>query len=66
LKILMDDTQALQAVVVNTYGPAHLQSTQTDQTFFDLVNVGNDFDKSRSDDYAVSGPVLVGSRRITA
>jgi transport protein len=51
LKILMDDTQALQAVVVNTYGPAHLQSTQTDQTFDDLINVGNDFDKSRSDDF---------------
>jgi putative drug exporter of the RND superfamily len=51
LKILMDDTQALQAVVVNTYGPAHLQSSQTDQTFDDLINVGNDFDKSRSDDY---------------
>jgi putative drug exporter of the RND superfamily len=51
LKILADDTQALQAVVVNTYGPAHLQSTQTDQTFDDLINVGNDFDKSRSDDY---------------
>jgi RND superfamily putative drug exporter len=51
LKILKDDTQALQAVVVNTYGPAHLQSTQTDQTFDDLINVGNDFDKSRSDDY---------------
>jgi putative drug exporter of the RND superfamily len=51
LKILRDDTQALQAVVVNTYGPAHLQSSQTDQTFDDLINVGNDFDKSRSDDY---------------
>ena len=51
MKILKDDTQALQAVVVNTYGPAHLQSTQTDQTFDDLINVGNDFDKSRSDDY---------------
>jgi RND superfamily putative drug exporter len=51
LKILRDDTQALQAVVVNTYGPAHLQSTQTDQTFDDLINVGNDFDKSRSDDF---------------
>src|SRR5882757_7139380 len=51
LKILRDDTQALQAVVVNTYGPAHLQSTQADQTFDDLINVGNDFDKSRSDDF---------------
>ena len=26
-------------------GPAHLQSTQTDQTFDDQINVGNDFDK---------------------
>jgi putative drug exporter of the RND superfamily len=51
LKIQRDETQALQSVIVNTYGPSHLQSTQTDQTFFDQVNVGNDFDKSRSDDY---------------
>ncbi len=51
LKIQRDETQALQAVIVNSYGPAHLQSTQTDQTFDDLINVGNDFDKSRSDSY---------------
>ncbi|TGD84960.1 RND family transporter [Mycolicibacterium sp. CH28] len=51
LKVMMDNTQALQAVIVHSYGPAHLQSTQTDQTFDDLINVGNDFDKSRSDDY---------------
>ena len=51
LKIMMDDTQALQAVVVNTYGPTHLQTTQTDQTFDDMINVGNDFDASRSDDF---------------
>ena len=51
LKINRDETQALQTVIVNTYGPAHLQATQTDQTFFDQVNVGNDFDISRSDDY---------------
>ena len=48
---MRDETQALQAVIVNSYGPAHLQSTQTDQTFDDLINVGNDFDKSRSDDF---------------
>ena len=48
LKIMMDETQRLQAVIVNSYGPAHLQSTQTDQTFDDLINVGNDFDQSRS------------------
>jgi len=51
LKILMDDTQSLQAVIVNSYGPAHLQSTQTNQTFDDQINVGNDFDQSRSDDF---------------
>jgi RND superfamily putative drug exporter len=51
LKIQRDETAALQAVIVNSYGPAHLQSTQTDQTFDDLINVGNDFDKSRSDSY---------------
>jgi putative drug exporter of the RND superfamily len=51
LKIQRDEAQALQTVIVNSYGPAHLQSTQTDQTFDDLINVGNDFDKSRSDSY---------------
>ena len=51
LKIQRDQTAALQAVIVNSYGPAHLQSTQTDQTFDDMINVGNDFDASRSDDF---------------
>ncbi|MDT5081794.1 MAG: putative drug exporter of the superfamily [Mycobacterium sp.] len=51
LKVTRDETQALQAIIVNSYGPSHLQATQTDQTYFDQVNVGNDFDKSRSDDY---------------
>ncbi|MCV7178975.1 MMPL/RND family transporter [Mycolicibacterium sphagni] len=51
LKVTRDETQALQTVIVNNYGPAHLQSTQTDQTFDDQINVGNDFDASRSDDY---------------
>jgi RND superfamily putative drug exporter len=51
LKVTRDETQALQAVIVNNYGPAHLQSTQTNQTFDDQINVGNDFDASRSDDY---------------
>lgn len=51
LKVTRDETRALQAVIVNSYGPAHLQSAQTDQTFEDQINVGNDFDKSRSDDY---------------
>ncbi|WP_374159973.1 RND family transporter [Mycobacterium sp. G7A2] len=48
---MMEDTLALQTVITNSYGPAHLQSTQTDQTYDDLINVGNDFDRSRSDDF---------------
>jgi putative drug exporter of the RND superfamily len=51
LKIQRDQTQMLQAVIVKSYGPAHLQSTQTGQTFDDLINVGNDFDASRSDSF---------------
>ena len=51
LKATADDTEALQAKLVNTYGSADLQSIQTEQTFDDSINVGNDFDKSRSDDY---------------
>ena len=44
LKLTADDTEALAALLVNTYGSADLQSIQTDQTFDDLVNVGLDFD----------------------
>ncbi len=51
LKLTADDSEALQALLVNTYGQGDLQSTQTDQTFDDLVNVGLDFDRSRSDDF---------------
>jgi RND superfamily putative drug exporter len=51
LKATADDTEALQSKLVNSYGSADLQSIQTDQTFDDLINVGNDFDKSRSDDF---------------
>ncbi len=51
LKVMLDNTQALLAVIVHSYGPAHLQSTQTDQTYDDMINVGNDFDRSRGDDY---------------
>ena len=51
MKLMRDDTQALTALLVNTYGSSDLQSTQTDQTFFDQVNVGLDFDQSRSDDF---------------
>jgi putative drug exporter of the RND superfamily len=51
LKLTADDTAALAALLVNTYGASSLQSTQTDQTFDDQINVGNDFDKSRSDDF---------------
>ncbi len=46
-----DETQALQAVIVNTYGPAHLQATQTDQTFDDRSTSATTSTVSRSDDY---------------
>jgi RND superfamily putative drug exporter len=51
LKLTADDSEALAALLVNSYGQSSLQSTQTDQTFFDQVNVGLDFDQSRSDDF---------------
>ncbi len=51
LKLTADDTEALTALLVNSYGQADLQSIQTDQTFFDQVNVGLDFDAARSDDF---------------
>ncbi|BBZ50060.1 RND family transporter [Mycobacterium heidelbergense] len=51
LKLTADDSEALAALLVSTYGQSSLQSTQTDQTFFDQVNVGLDFDQSRSDDF---------------
>ena len=44
LKLTADDTEALTALLVSSYGQADLQSTQTDQTFDDLINVGLDFD----------------------
>ena len=51
LKLTADDSEALAALLVSTYGQSSLQSTATDQTFDDLVNVGLDFDRSRSDDF---------------
>ncbi|ULN48011.1 RND family transporter [Mycolicibacterium goodii] len=51
LERMMADSQALLGVITNNYGPAHLQSTQTDQTYYDQINVGNDFDAARSDDF---------------
>ena len=51
LKLTADDSEALAALLVSTYGQSSLQSTQTDQTFVDQVNVGLDFDQSRSDDF---------------
>ncbi|WAJ43627.1 RND family transporter [Mycobacterium sp. Aquia_216] len=51
LKATADDTESLQSKLVNSYGSADLQSLQTEQTFDDSINVGNDFDKSRSDDF---------------
>ncbi|KHO17613.1 RND family transporter [Mycolicibacterium setense] len=51
LERMMSDSRSLLGVITNNYGPAHLQTTQTDQTYYDLINVGNDFDRSRSDDF---------------
>ncbi len=51
LKLTADDTEALAALLVKSYGSADLQSVQTDQTFNDMVNVGLDFDAARSDDF---------------
>jgi len=50
-KLMRDDTAALQSLLVNSYGSANLQAVQTDQTFDDLINVGLDFDRARSDDF---------------
>ncbi|BBX42800.1 putative membrane protein, MmpL family [Mycobacterium simiae] len=51
LKLTADDSEALASLLVNTYSQSSLQSTQTDQTFDDMINVGLDFDQSRSDDF---------------
>jgi RND superfamily putative drug exporter len=51
LQLTADDSEALAALLVSSYGQSSLQSTQTDQTFNDQVNVGLDFDQSRSDDF---------------
>jgi RND superfamily putative drug exporter len=51
LKATADDTEALRAKLVNSFGSADLQSIQTEQTFDDSINVGNDFDRARSDDF---------------
>ncbi|WP_197507177.1 RND family transporter [Mycobacterium sp. 852002-50816_SCH5313054-b] len=51
LKLTADDSEALAGLLVSSYGQSSLQSTQTSQTFDDQVNVGLDFDQSRSDDF---------------
>ncbi|MBW0014474.1 RND family transporter [Mycobacterium sp.] len=51
LKLTADDQESLAALLVSSYGQSSLQSSQTDQTFNDQVNVGLDFDQSRSDDF---------------
>ncbi|BBX24729.1 putative membrane protein, MmpL [Mycolicibacter terrae] len=51
LNIMAEDQIALRALIVNTYGPSSIQASNTDQTFDDMINVGNDFDASRSDDF---------------
>ena len=44
LKLTADDTEQITGLLINTYGQSALQSTQTDQTFDDQINVGLDFD----------------------
>ncbi len=51
LKLTADDSESLAGLLVSSYGQSALQSTQTAQTFDDQVNVGLDFDQSRSDDF---------------
>ncbi|WP_083452781.1 RND family transporter [Mycolicibacterium goodii] len=51
LERMIADSQAVLGILTNNYGPGHLQSTQTDQTYYDQINVGNDFDRARSDDF---------------
>ncbi|CPR13142.1 MMPL domain-containing protein [Mycobacterium bohemicum DSM 44277] len=51
LQLTADDSEALANLLVSTYGQSSLQTTQTNQTFDDQINVGLDFDQSRSDDY---------------
>ena len=51
LKIMADDMQVLQSLIGVTYGPLDIQAENTEQTFDDMINVGNDFDAARSDDF---------------
>lgn len=51
LRQTVSDNQALLALIVNNYGPTDIQNRNTDQTFDDMINVGNDFDMARSDDF---------------
>jgi putative drug exporter of the RND superfamily len=51
LKLTADDTEQITGLLNSTYGQSSLQSTQTSQTFDDQVNVGLDFDQSKSDDF---------------
>ncbi|MHA7666579.1 MMPL/RND family transporter [Mycolicibacterium sp. HS_4_1] len=51
LRQTVADNQALLALIVNNYGPTDIQNKNTDQTFDDMINVGNDFDASGSDDF---------------
>jgi RND superfamily putative drug exporter len=51
LKLTADDTEQITGLLNSTYGQSSLQSTQTNQTFDDQVNVGLDFDQSKSDDF---------------
>ena len=51
LNSMVQDQIGLRDLIVNTYGSTSIQAQNTDQTFDDMINVGNDFDTARSDDY---------------
>src|SRR5246127_2962003 len=51
LKLTADDTEQITGLLNSSYGQSSLQTRQTNQTFDDQINVGLDFDQSKSDDF---------------
>src|SRR6201993_1173620 len=51
LKLTADDTEQITGLLNSSYGQSSLQTRQTNQTFDDQINVGLDFDTSKSDDF---------------
>jgi putative drug exporter of the RND superfamily len=51
LKLTADDTEQITGLLSSSYGQSSLQTRQTNQTFDDQINVGLDFDQSKSDDF---------------